>query len=53
MRILCFHLLSVLDGQRTLFKGKKKNFLKISGRERNASERKTEGELKVVRTSAF
>lgn len=50
MRLLCF-LLSVLDGQRKLFKGKK--FLKISGRKRNASKRKTEGELKVVRTSAF
>lgn len=32
---------------------KKKFFLKISGRERNASERRTEGELKVVGTSAF
>lgn len=34
--ILWFHLLSDLDGQKIFFK--KKNILKISGRERNTSD---------------
>lgn len=47
---MAFSSLFLMDKENTL-RGKK--FLKISGRKRNASERKTEGELKVVRTSAF